>query len=411
MSEWKTVKLKDLLSYKGYIRGPFGSALRRGEMQQSGIPVYEQEHAINEIRHFRYFIDEKKYNELKRFTVVTDDIIISCSGTVGRISVIKKNDPIGIISQALLILRSNLNIVDVNYLKYFLRSKVGQNAILERSNGSVQVNICKREIIEEIPVPLPSLDTQKNIAQILSSLDDKIELNAQINHNLEEQAKAIFKSWFVDFSALEVQEFFDNNGVLVPEGWDVSCLTNIADYLNGLAMQKYRPDDGDVGYPVLKIKELRQGMCDRDSERCSTISVKPEYIVHDGDVIFSWSGSLLVDFWCGGDCGLNQHLFKVTSTKFDKWFYYSWTLHHLNEFIAIAADKATTMGHIKRENLQAAAVLIPPEKIYNEIGKLLGPIYESIVRNRVESKRLAQLRDALLPKLMSGEIDVSEVEI
>lgn len=194
MSEWKTVKLKDLLSYKGYIRGPFGSALRRGEMQQSGIPVYEQEHAINEIRHFRYFIDEKKYNELKRFTVVTDDIIISCSGTVGRISVIKKNDPIGIISQALLILRSNPNIVDVNYLKYFLRSKVGQNAILERSNGSVQVNICKREIIEEIPVPLPSLDTQKNIAQILSFLDDKIELNAQINHKFGRAGKGSVRS-------------------------------------------------------------------------------------------------------------------------------------------------------------------------------------------------------------------------
>ena len=236
-------------------------------------------------------------------------------------------------------------------------------------------------------------------------------LPAYGNHNLEEQAKAIFKSWFVDFSALEEQEFFDNNGAIVPAGWEVSCLTNIADYLNGLAMQKYRPDEGDVGYPVLKIKELRQGMCDRDSERCSTISVKPEYIVHDGDVIFSWSGSLLVDFWCSGDCGLNQHLFKVTSSKFDKWFYYSWTQYHLHEFIAIAADKATTMGHIKRENLQAATVLVPPRPVYNEIGKLLGPIYESIIRNRVEAKRLAQLRDTLLPKLMAGEIDVSEVEV
>ena len=253
--------------------------------------------------------------------------------------------------------------------------------LTNQANGSVFQNL-KTDIVKNFEITLPSTDIQEKIVSFLQSIDAKLENLTQINHNLEEQAKAIFKSWFVDFSALEVQEFFDNNGVLVPEGWDVSCLTNIADYLNGLAMQKYRPDDGDVGYPVLKIKELRQGMCDRDSERCSTISVKPEYMVHDGDVIFSWSGRLLVDFWCGGDCGLNQDLFKVTSTKFDKWFYYSWTLHHLNEFIAIAADKATTMGHIKRENLQAAAVLIPPEKIYNEIGKLLGPIYESIVRNR-----------------------------
>ncbi len=230
------------------------------------------------------------------------------------------------------------------------------------------------------------------------------------NHNLEEQAKAIFKSWFLDFSALDNPDFYSYEGVTCPVGWRVSYLADIADYLNGLAMQKYRPDEGDFGYPVLKIKELRQRMCDKDSERCS-FHIKPEYIVHDGDVIFSWSGSLLVDFWCGGECGLNQHLFKVSSTKYDKWFYYSWTQYHLNEFIAIAADKATTMGHIKREHLQSATVLVPPADIYNEIGKLLGPIYEAITRNRIESKMLAQLRDSLLPKLMSGEIDVSEVEV
>ena len=300
---------------------------------------------------------------------------------------------------------------DPTFIYYLATSPSFREVAIKSMVGSSGRQRVQQDVLENLELVLPDYDTQVRVGKVLASFDDKIELNAQINHNLEEQAKAIFKSWFVDFSALEEQEFFDSNGVTVPAGWEVSCLTNIADYLNGLAMQKYRPDEGDVGYPVLKIKELRQGMCDRDSERCSTISVKPEYIVHDGDVIFSWSGSLLVDFWCGGDCGLNQHLFKVTSSTFDKWFYYSWTQYHLHEFIAIAADKATTMGHIKRENLQAATVLIPPQHVYNEIGKLLGPIYESIIRNRVEAKKLAQLRDALLPKLMSGEIDVSEVEV
>ena len=294
-------------------------------------------------------------------------------------------------------------------MKYFLRSSVGQNSILERSNGSVQVNICKRATIESIAIPLPSLSIQRQIVKVLSSIDDKIELNAQINHNLEEQAKAIFKSWFVDFSAVTNGEFGEDDGIRLPMGWKKSCLSDVATYLNGLAMQKYRPQGDDNGYPVLKIKELRQGMCDCDSERCSS-TIKSEYVVHDGDVIFSWSGSLLVDLWCGGDCGLNQHLFKVTSSAFDKWFYYSWTKYHLDEFIAIAADKATTMGHIKRENLQAAIVLVPPSDVYAQVGNILGPIYDKIIQNRVESRRLAQLRDALLPKLMSGEIDVSEVE-
>ena len=174
-------------------------------------------------------------------------------------------------------------------------------------------------------------------------------------------------------------------------------------------MQKYRPTVEETGIPVLKIKELRQGCCDDNSELCSP-NIKSEYIIHDGDVIFSLSGSLLVDFWCGGICGLNQHLFKVTSNKYGKWFYYAWTKHHLDRFIAVAADKATTMGHIKRDELSKAEVLIPNETDYKRIGALLQPIYYLIIANRIENKKLAETRDAFLPKLMSGEIDISEVD-
>lgn len=175
-------------------------------------------------------------------------------------------------------------------------------------------------------------------------------------------------------------------------------------------MQKYRPSDDEIGIPVLKIKELRQGCCDEGSEICSP-NIKSEYIIHDGDVIFSWSGSLLVDFWCGGTCGLNQHLFKVTSKKYDKWFYYTWTKHHLDRFIAVAADKATTMGHIKRDELSKAEVLIPTEEDYRRISGVLQPIYDLIISNRLENKRLAEARDSLLPKLMSGDINLSEVNL
>jgi type I restriction enzyme S subunit len=218
-----------------------------------------------------------------------------------------------------------------------------------------------------------------------------------LNNNLEQQAKAIFSNEFLTLETL-------------PDGWKQASLIDIADYLNGLAMQKYRPTADETGIPVLKIKELRQGCCDDNSELCSP-SIKSEYIIHDGDVIFSWSGSLLVDFWCGGICGLNQHLFKVTSKNYDKWFYYAWTKHHLDRFIAVAADKATTMGHIKRDELAKAEVLIPNEANYNRIGTLLQPIYDLIIANRIENKRLAETRDILLPRLMSGELDVSDIEI
>lgn len=251
--------------------------------------------------------------------------------------------------------------------------------------------------IMKYEVPDFKYEEQEIIAGILEVLDRKIQLNIDINDNLLQQAQSIF-----------TQEFLSLDGV--PDGWQESSLLGIADYLNGLAMQKYRPKDDEQGLPVLKIKELRQGSCDSNSELCSP-SIKQEYIVHDGDVIFSWSGSLLVDLWCGGTCGLNQHLFKVTSSTYDKWFYYAWTNHHLQKFAAIAADMATTMGHIKREELSKAEVLIPSQSDYDRIGGLLSPLYELVIANRIENRKLASLRDELLPQLMSGQLDVSEVSL
>lgn len=235
------------------------------------------------------------------------------------------------------------------------------------------------------------MNSRKAFARAISSSE------AEANKNLLQQAQSIFAQEFLVLDA-------------IPDGWQESSLLGIADYLNGLAMQKYRPRDDEQGLPVLKIKELRQGSCDANSALCSS-SIKPEYIVHDGDVIFSWSGSLLVDFWCGGTCGLNQHLFKVTSSVYDKWFYYAWTSHHLQKFAAIAADMATTMGHIKREELAKAEVLIPSQFDYDRIGGLLAPLYDLVIANRIENRNLASLRDELLPQLMSGQLDVSEVSL
>ena len=211
-------------------------------------------------------------------------------------------------------------------------------------------------------------------------------------------AQAIFKSWFIDF------ESFDGR---MPSDWKIANLTDIAEYLNGLAMQKYRPLDDRESLPVLKIKELRQGTFDSSSDSCSS-KIKTQYVVKDGDVIFSWSGSLLVDFWTGGIGGLNQHLFKVSSQDYDKWFYYSWTKYYLDEFTAIAADKATTMGHITRSSLEKAKVLIPSNQDYKTLGSLLAPIYNQIIYNRIENRKLTEARDTLLPKLLSGEISVNQ---
>ena len=284
---------------------------------------------------------------------------------------------------------------DPLFVYYLL--KYNKDAIEAMGSGTTFKEVSGKTMrAVKVRIPL-DVSYQKRIAAVLDSLDTKIENNERINDNLEQQAQAIFR-----------QELLQNGEL--PPNWTTGSLLDIADYLNGLAMQKFRPVDDERGLPVLKIKELRQGFCDYSSELCSP-NIKPEFIVHDGDVIFSWSGSLLVDLWCGGTCGLNQHLFKVTSVKYPKWFYYTWTAHHLARFVAIAADKATTMGHIKREDLAKAEVIIPDVASMERIGGVLQPIYDLVINQRIENRKLSMLRDSLLPKLMSGELDVSAVEL
>ena len=339
------------------------------------------------------FLSEETYQNWFRAHPLPGDILFVCKGTPGKVCMVP--DPIDFcIAQDMVALRVNEEIVNNKYLLAVLRSTKIQKQIEQTSVGDVIPHF-KKSFFDQILIPIPPMKIQELIGDYYFAFTNKIELNKKINNNLEQQAQAIFTNEFLMFDSL-------------PEGWTKGSLLDVANYLNGLAMQKFRPAEDEVGYPVLKIKELRQGCCDANSELCSP-NIKPEYIVDDGDVIFSWSGSLLVDFWCGGTCGLNQHLFKVTSDKYDKWFYYAWTNHHLQRFIAIAADMATTMGHIKREELAKSEVYIPTPDEYSRIGKILTPIYDLIIANRIENKRLATLRDTLLPKLMSGELDISEV--
>ena len=302
-------------------------------------------------------------------------------------------------SNDILVFRANEN-TNIKFLYYVLSDNRFFDYATKTSKGTKMPRGDKTAILK-YPISIPPLDVQKKIAGVLGALDDKIELNNKINQNLEAQAQALFKSWFIDFEPF---------GGKMPNDWKIGKLLDIATYLNGLAMQKFRPKKGETSIPVLKIKELRQGFCDTNSDLCSS-AVRSDYIVQDGDVIFSWSGTLLVDLWCGGICGLNQHLFKVSSAHFDKWFYYMWTKHYLIKFSSIAADKATTMGHIKREDLEKANVLIPSKKAYIKINNLQEPILEKIIANRIENRKLTELRDTLLPKLMNGEIDVDNVKI
>ena len=264
--------------------------------------------------------------------------------------------------------------------------------------------------LKELKFNIPPPSEQKAIADILGSLDDKIELNRQMNKTLEDMAQAIFKSWFVDFDPVKAkaegrtieglsQEIFDlfpdsfeeSELGTIPKGYIIEPLDKIANYLNGLALQKFPPDSETEYLPAIKIAELKNGI--KETTGKASTKIKPEYIIDDGDVIFSWSASLVVDIWCEGKGALNQHLFKVTSKDYPKWFYYFWTKYFLEKFTAIAADKATTMGHIKREHLTDAKVLIPCDKLINESNKIFEPLINEIIGLRVQTRTLSKMRD------------------
>ena len=362
-----------------------------------GVPVIKVNNLIDGL-HSKGELDvTTKENDEKysRTRLEGGELIVSVVGTVGKTAIVPKSFRGCNLVRAVAMIDIKENWLS-RWVKYYIDSPAGQAYIEQNLNTTVQATLNIKTLVD-MPIPFLKEDEMRKIVTILEAIDRKIECNQQINDNLYAQVKAIFSENFLNLDFL-------------PDGWKTGNLLDIADYLNGLAMQKYRPKDGETGLPVLKIKELRQGICDASSELCSP-SIKSEYIIHDGDIIFSWSGSLLVDIWCGGTCGLNQHLFKVTSNNYDKWFYYLWTAHHLDRFIAVAADKATTMGHIKREELEKAEVIIPSKCDYKRIRTLIKPLFDLIISNRIENRKLTALRNILLPKIMSGEIDVSDIQL
>jgi type I restriction enzyme S subunit len=351
-------------------------------------------------------LTEKGLQEVKNCLLPPRSICVSCIGSdLGKV----------VITNEFTVTNQQFNSIipneenDADFI-YYLMTVIGKQLNF-LSKTSTAVPIINKSTFSDFEIDVPSISDQKKIADVLSSIDDKIECNRRINENLEQQAQALFKSWFVDFEPFKDQPFVESELGMIPQGWEVESLSTIADYVNGLAMQKFRPEGDEKGLPVLKIKELGQGNVDDSSELCSPSLIGEKYIINDGDIIFSWSGTLMVKIWCGGKCGLNQHLFVVNPKDYPKWFVYHWTKYHLDNFIRIAKDKAVTMGHIKRGELDKAKTVIPDKENMQKVDALMKHIFEQMIANELESRRLAELRDALLPKLMSGELKVDEVNV
>lgn len=288
--------------------------------------------------------------------------------------------------------------------------------VMQGTKGSKMPRGDKEQILR---YEMPTFScSEESIGTFFLNLDRKIHLNERINQNLEAMAKQLYNYWFVqfDFPNEEGKPYKSSGGKMVwneklkreiPFGWHCGNLFEIAVFTNGLACQKFRPKDDEASLPVIKIREMHDGIS-ADTEKV-TPNIPESVKVYNGDVLFSWSASLEVMLWAYGLGGLNQHIFKVTSANdFPKSFFYFQLLDYVDVFKKMAEARKTTMGHITQDHLQQSAIAIPDNKdIADRFEELISPIFNQIIKLHEEILNLTKQRDKLLPLLMNGQVSVN----
>ena len=424
MSEWRVVPLGDLYSFRSGLSKP-RSAFGSGYGFLSFKDVF-----------YNYFVPE----DLTELVESTEHEREVCSVHRGDVFLTRTSETMEELGMSCVALRDYPNAtfngftkrlrpkkdhrIVPEYAAYYFRSPTFRRDVTAMSSLSTRASL-NNDMLERLTMLLPEVDEQERIGCILKGLDDKIELSRRMNRTLEAIARAIFKSWFVDFdpvhakadgrepvgmdpetAALFPDSFQDSPLGKIPKGWEVAALSEIADFVNGAACQKYPAEPGEPSLPVIKIRELGQGVSAQTDR--ARLDIPEKHRADDGDVLFSWSGTLLCKIWTGGPCFVNQHLFKVTSANHPRWFFLRWINRHLEAFREVAAGKATTMGHIKRSDLSEARVLIPGSTLLGKMTQTLSPIVEKQIECQRESRLLQLTRDALLPKLLSGALRIDE---
>ena len=326
-----------------------------------------------------------------------------------------------VVSTKLMVLRNINKEVDNKYFYYYLTNDHMLSILQDRAENRIgsfpQITF---DLLSEYSIRVPDISEQQKIAAILSSLESKIELNNKINDNLEHMAKTIYDYWFVqfDFPNASGKPYKSSGGKMVwndelkreiPDlkEWSVGTLLDIADYVNGLPCQKFRPT-GEEFLRVIKIREMNEGFS-ANTEFVRT-DIPEKAIIENGDVLFSWSASLDVKIWTGGKGALNQHIFKVTSENYPKSFYFYQLLNYLQHFKMMAENRKTTMGHITQEHLKQSRIVIPPKELTIELEKIIAPLFAKKINNEIENQKLSELRDWLLPMLMNGQVKVGDAE-
>ena len=370
------------------------------------------------------FKDDKSKNNLfftgavkPEFILKKDDIItplteqaIGLLGSTAKIPCSGKY----IQSQDVALIKCNEKL-NPNFAFYLISSKLVRNQ-LSAAAQQTKIRHTSPDKIKDCTVWIPEYSSQEKIGNFLSSIDEKIALNNRINEKLEQLAKRLYDYWFVqfDFPNSDGKPYKSSGGKMVynaelkieiPAGWEVGNLYEIADYINGLACQNFRPKVYEESLPVIKIREMNEGVT-KDSEQVS-INIPEKYKINNGDILFSWSATLEVMVWNGGKGGLNQHIFKVMPKNyFSHEYVYQQLDRYVVNFQKQAEARKTTMGHITSEHINQSRVVLPPEEtvqVFTQKVKTLSKMQSNL---KAENLKLASLRDRLLPLLMNGQVEV-----
>lgn len=416
MSEWEETRLGEILELitDYHSNGSY-------ETLKANVTLLDEEDFAVMIRTTNFeqnnfsknlkYISKEAYFFLEKSTVFPDDIIMNKIANAGSVYFMPDLQKPVSLAMNLFLIRVNKEKANQRFVFYYL--KANEAYVKQFAEGSVTKTITKNAV-RNLVIRTPSLERQNEIVKIIKSVESKIENLRRQNETLEAIAQTLFKHWFVDFEFPneEGKPYKSSGGAMerselgeIPTSWRVEPLDEVANFLNGLALQNY-PAKNEHFLPIIKIREMKSGIT-ANTERASS-EIPSQYVIDNGDVIFSWSGSLEIIIWCFGKGALNQHLFKVSSKKYPKWFYYFWNLEYLKHFRSIAKSKATTMGHIQRKHLSEALCCVPNDSRLQVMNFTMTPILEKTIQNSLQIQTLAKTRDVLLPKLMSGELRITE---
>ena len=405
--EWKCYKIDELIDEISM--GPFGSDVKKEFYVKKGVPILNG----SNLQGFKLqedsfgYLTEEKAKTLKKCIAQKGDIIVTHRGTLGQIVYVPKNSKYDkyVISQSQFRFRCKKDLVDVPYLVYYFHTREGQHKILANaSQVGVPALARATSTFRRIEICLPPLAIQRRIASILSSLDRKIELNNKINADLEEMAQAIFKNWFVDFEPFKDGKFVDSELGMIPKGWKVGSPYEYVKVVYGAPYKSAKFNDNGEGLPLIRIRDLKN---------CNPQFYTPEILpqteyVNMGDIVAGMDAEFVPHIWKGNTGLLNQRVCKLMpqQTSISNLFVLYLMKPEL-EFVQ-SYKTGTTVSHLGKADIDKFVVVLPPLEVVEECSKILDSILQRIKNISAESRTLSTLRDTLLPRLMSGEIEVPE---